>query len=102
VIASRKDVRQETPGKGISLMTDTITTIPINQLMRDCIQHCTECHNVCTETTTYCLQQGGAYASVHGANASRQAGAGDSTELLEDAGFTVFGNEKWTHRGSRI
>jgi trans-aconitate methyltransferase len=35
-------------------------------------------------------EPGQAGETAHGANASRQAGAGDSTELLEDAGFTII------------
>src|SRR5438067_2253729 len=45
-------------------MTETTATTQISPSMRDCIQRCTACHNVCTETITYCLQQGGKYVAV--------------------------------------
>jgi hypothetical protein len=45
-------------------MTETTATTHISQQMRECIQRCTDCHNVCTETITYCLEQGGAYAAL--------------------------------------
>ncbi len=31
----------------------------IDQITRECIEACTSCHNICQETTTYCLEQGG-------------------------------------------
>ena len=34
----------------------------IDQKMRDCIQTCTRCHNVCTETVVHCLGMGGEHA----------------------------------------
>jgi hypothetical protein len=40
----------------------TQTTVP--DQMRECIQQCTDCHNVCTETIVYCLQQGGKHAAL--------------------------------------
>ncbi len=30
--------------------------------MQQCIQHCTDCHRICVETTTHCLQMGGKHA----------------------------------------
>lgn len=30
--------------------------------VRECIDRCTECHRVCEETITYCLEQGGKHA----------------------------------------
>jgi hypothetical protein len=30
--------------------------------VRDCIQNCTDCHQVCEETLTYCLEKGGDFA----------------------------------------
>jgi hypothetical protein len=45
-------------------MTETIATIQISRQMRECIQRCTDCHDVCTETITYCVEQGGAYVVV--------------------------------------
>ncbi len=32
--------------------------------MRQCMQECTNCHNICLETITYCLQQGGKHAEA--------------------------------------
>jgi hypothetical protein len=32
--------------------------------MQECIENCTECHRVCLETVTHCLQQGGAHAEA--------------------------------------
>lgn len=31
--------------------------------MRECIANCTECHNICVETTIHCLGMGGEHAS---------------------------------------
>jgi len=33
-----------------------------NHDMQQCIQNCTECHHVCLETITHCLQMGGKHA----------------------------------------
>ncbi len=33
-------------------------------LLQECILNCTDCHRVCSETVTYCLQQGGAHAEA--------------------------------------
>jgi hypothetical protein len=30
--------------------------------MRECIRNCQECHDICTETVTHCLNRGGTYA----------------------------------------
>lgn len=30
--------------------------------MHECIERCSDCHDVCLETETYCLQQGGKHA----------------------------------------
>lgn len=32
--------------------------------MRACIERCQHCHDVCIETVTYCLEQGGNHAHV--------------------------------------
>jgi hypothetical protein len=32
--------------------------------MRECIQNCTECHNVCVETIDHCLRLGGPHAAA--------------------------------------
>jgi hypothetical protein len=45
-------------------MMERVASTHISQEMRECIQDCTDCHNVCTETITYCLEQGGAYVAV--------------------------------------
>lgn len=31
--------------------------------MQECMQECMKCHTVCMETLTYCMQQGGMYAT---------------------------------------
>jgi hypothetical protein len=32
--------------------------------MAECIENCTECHNICVETAAYCLGQGGRHAET--------------------------------------
>ncbi len=32
--------------------------------LQQCIQACLDCHSLCSNTVTYCLQQGGAHAEV--------------------------------------
>jgi len=34
----------------------------MSQQMQNCIQECTNCHNVCLQTITHCLQMGGRHA----------------------------------------
>lgn len=34
----------------------------VDERMRECIQQCQNCHDVCTETINHCLQMGGAHA----------------------------------------
>lgn len=34
----------------------------LNQEMQQCIQDCLDCHSLCLNTITYCLQQGGHHA----------------------------------------
>lgn len=36
----------------------------IDQDMQQCIQNCLDCHSVCINTVTYCLQQGEHHADV--------------------------------------
>jgi hypothetical protein len=36
-------------------------TMP-DQQMRDCIQECQRCHDICMETITHCLEMGGDHA----------------------------------------
>lgn len=31
--------------------------------MKDCIDNCDDCHSICLETVTWCLEQGGEHAS---------------------------------------
>jgi len=32
--------------------------------MRDCITNCSDCHNICVETATHCLEMGGEHAAA--------------------------------------
>lgn len=34
------------------------THLKVDERMRDCIQECRRCHNICTETVTHCLEMG--------------------------------------------
>src|SRR5512140_2108260 len=36
----------------------------LGQAMEQCITNCQECHHICLETTTHCLQMGGKHAGV--------------------------------------
>jgi hypothetical protein len=36
----------------------------ISSEMRECIQNCSDCHNVCMETVDHCLHLGGAHAEA--------------------------------------
>ncbi len=36
-----------------------VTDTGVTPEMQKCIDRCTECHNICVETITYCLQMGG-------------------------------------------
>lgn len=35
-----------------------------SQNMQQCIQECLDCHRICLETVSYCLQQGGQHAEA--------------------------------------
>jgi hypothetical protein len=35
-----------------------------NAQMRECLENCTECHAICTETVQHCLQLGGKHAEA--------------------------------------
>ena len=35
-----------------------------SDLMRECINNCTNCHNICMETIAHCLQMGGKHAEA--------------------------------------
>jgi len=37
----------------------------LSEKLQSCIRECTNCHEVCLETVTYCLQQGGQHAEVN-------------------------------------
>lgn len=43
-------------------MTQANTIPPMSQNMQKCIQNCLDCHGICLNTVTYCLQQGGMHA----------------------------------------
>ena len=36
----------------------------MNDNMRECIDNCTQCHNICVETTAHCLEMGGKHAEA--------------------------------------
>lgn len=36
----------------------------ISTEMRECIDNCTNCHNICMETVAHCLQMGGKHAEA--------------------------------------
>lgn len=36
----------------------------MNDAMRHCVQSCSDCHKICLETLTHCLQMGGKHAEV--------------------------------------
>src|SRR5258705_4683312 len=38
----------------------------ISAEMKQCIQNCTDCHNICVQTTVYCIEMGGKHVdSAH-------------------------------------
>ena len=37
----------------------------VTQQMRDCARECSDCHDVCLETVSHCLHQGGKHAGPH-------------------------------------
>jgi hypothetical protein len=45
-------------------MTQYTAQSEISDEMLQCIQHCTDCHNICLETMAYCLQLGGRHAQA--------------------------------------
>jgi hypothetical protein len=68
-------------------------TSRITNEMQQCIQECLNCHSICLQTVTYCLQQGG-----------RHAEAAHVTTLLAcaeicrtSADFMLLGSELHTH-----
>ncbi len=36
----------------------------MSSAMQQCIQNCKDCHAICVQTVTYCLQQGGQHAQA--------------------------------------
>ncbi len=36
----------------------------MSEEVQNCIQNCTECHDLCEQTLAYCLQMGGQYAET--------------------------------------
>lgn len=36
----------------------------MSAVMKQCIQNCTNCHNICVETTAHCLQMGGKHVEA--------------------------------------
>ncbi len=38
------------------------THVKVDEQMRDCIEKCHSCHDICTETITHCLEMGGKHA----------------------------------------
>ena len=56
--------------------------------MRECIQHCTECHNVCVETLDHELRLGGPHA------------AADHVRLLLDCAQLCATSDDFMLRGS--
>ncbi|MDM9580491.1 four-helix bundle copper-binding protein [Nostoc sp. GT001] len=39
-----------------------LTLSQVNEQMQQCIQNCLDCHSICLNTVTYCLQKGGHHA----------------------------------------
>ena len=56
--------------------------------MEECIQNCEECHRVCTDTLTYCLQMGGKHLEP------------DHLRLLHDCIQICRTSADFMHRGS--
>jgi hypothetical protein len=42
-----------------------LTLDQVNQEMQQCIQNCLDCHSICLNTVTYCLQKGGQHAEAN-------------------------------------
>ncbi len=45
-------------------MTHHLSLYQVNEEMKQCIQNCLDCHSVCLNTLTYCLQQGGMHSEL--------------------------------------
>jgi hypothetical protein len=39
-------------------------TSQMNKAMQECIQNCIQCHAICVQTVSYCLQKGGPHAEA--------------------------------------
>ncbi|WP_034388600.1 four-helix bundle copper-binding protein [Deinococcus sp. YIM 77859] len=62
----------------------------MNSMMQDCIQACSDCHDVCLQTLTYCLQQGGRHAEA------------SHVRLLMDCAMICHTSEDFMLRGSEL
>lgn len=45
-------------------MTHHLALYQVNAEMKQCIQNCLDCHSICLNTVTYCLQQGGMHSEL--------------------------------------
>ncbi len=45
-------------------MTHHLSLYQVNEEMKQCIQNCLDCHSICLNTVTYCLQQGGMHSEL--------------------------------------
>ncbi len=43
---------------------EQLTLNKVNREMQQCIQNCLDCHSICLNTVTYCLQKGGRHAEL--------------------------------------
>ncbi|KZL49141.1 ferredoxin [Nodularia spumigena CENA596] len=41
---------------------EELTLNQINREIKECIQNCLDCHSICLNTVTFCLEQGGRHA----------------------------------------
>jgi hypothetical protein len=46
------------------MVMQQLTLNHINKKMQQCIEDCWNCHSICLQTVTYCLQKGGVYAEL--------------------------------------
>jgi hypothetical protein len=40
----------------------SLVEVSMNETLHQCIEECVDCHSICLNTTTYCLEQGGRHA----------------------------------------
>ena len=45
-------------------MTHHLSLYQVSPEMKQCIQNCLDCHSICLNTVTYCLQQGGMHSEL--------------------------------------